>query len=312
MSRRALKICSALLAVLVVALAALYRARDRERAALDDDARRTAPGNFVRLSEGVTHFELSGPDSGRTVVLCSGFSVPYYLWDPTRDALVAARYRVLRYDYYGRGLSDRPDAEYDLRTFDRQLLELLDSLGVHGKVDIAGISMGGVVAANFANNHLDRVRTVTLIDPGFGLRGRPPFPLSLPGIGEYVADVIAVPSMPAGQASDFLHPERFPWWAERYEKQMQYPGFRRAILRTIRGDALRTPASAFTGLAASDTPILLIWGRQDQTVPFSFSTRAMEAFPKAEFQPLDSVGHIPHYERPDLVNPILLRFLGSH
>src|SRR5205823_8089824 len=150
-----------------VLLAILYAVRNLEHAPLDDAARRGAPGSFVRLADGVTHYELTGPNTARTVVLLSGMSVPYYLWDPTHDALAAAGYRVLRYDYYGRGLSDRPDVEYDLNTYDRQLNELLDTLRIRGPIDLAGVSMGGVVAADFATKHPEHVRSLILVDPGF-------------------------------------------------------------------------------------------------------------------------------------------------
>ena len=63
----------------------------------------------MRLSDGFTHYELGGPPTGHLVVLAAGFSVPYYIWDPTFSALTEAGVRVLRYDYYGRGFSDRPD-----------------------------------------------------------------------------------------------------------------------------------------------------------------------------------------------------------
>ena len=114
MSRRA-TIAASVIAALV--LAGAYVARDTERRTLDTAARAAAPGRFVRLRDGVTHYDLSGPDGGRTVVLLSGGSVPYYLWDPTREALAASGFRVLRYDYFGRGFSDRPKLRYDLATY---------------------------------------------------------------------------------------------------------------------------------------------------------------------------------------------------
>jgi pimeloyl-ACP methyl ester carboxylesterase len=48
-------------------------------------------------------------------------------------------FRVVRYDYYGRGRSDRVDAAYDQDLFVRQLAGLLDSLRVAGPVDLAGL-----------------------------------------------------------------------------------------------------------------------------------------------------------------------------
>src|SRR5438874_7469953 len=63
---------------------------DQETAALTDEVRRTAPGGFVRLGDGYVHYELSGSRNARTVVLVHGFSVPYYIWDPTAAALAGA------------------------------------------------------------------------------------------------------------------------------------------------------------------------------------------------------------------------------
>ena len=110
-----------------LALACVYFVRNPERATLDDNARRGAPGRFVRLSDGVTHYDVSGPDTGRTILLVHGFSVPYYIWDSTATALAGAGYRVVRYDEYGRGLSDRPDVSYNagaLRPSDRRAARL--------------------------------------------------------------------------------------------------------------------------------------------------------------------------------------------
>ena len=83
------------------------RWKNPERGELDAAARAGVPGRFVTLSRGVTHVDVRGPDSGRTVVLVHGFSVPYYIWDSTATALAAQGYRVIRYDLYGRGWSDR-------------------------------------------------------------------------------------------------------------------------------------------------------------------------------------------------------------
>jgi pimeloyl-ACP methyl ester carboxylesterase len=97
----------------------------------------------------------------------------------------------VRYDYFGRSYSDRPKLAYDLATYDGQLTELLDSLGLRGLVDVAGVSMGGVIATNFADKHADRVRSLTLVDPYFGRAAGTPFPLRLSGVGEFILTLAA-------------------------------------------------------------------------------------------------------------------------
>jgi pimeloyl-ACP methyl ester carboxylesterase len=58
-------------------------------------------------------------------------------------------------------------------------------------------------------------------------------------------------------------------------------------------------------------PVLLFWGRQDHTVPFNHSEILRAAMPNLEIHALEDCGHIPHYEKPEVVNPIMLRFLKS-
>ena len=98
---------------------------DPERRPLDDAARRGAPGRFVRLADGVTHYEAAGSDTGRVVVLAAAFSVPAYISDSLYHRLADSGFRVVRFDYFGRGWSDRPDAAYDQDFFVRQIAGLL-------------------------------------------------------------------------------------------------------------------------------------------------------------------------------------------
>ncbi len=306
--KRFAKIVGWIVVSLVLVGFAVYASRDMEKQTLDATARAAAPGKFVQLRDGITHYDVAGPDSGRTVVLLSGFSVPFYIWDPTRDALAANGYRVLRYDYFGRGYSDRPKLRYDLATYDAQLTELLDSLGVRGLVDVAGLSMGGAIAANFADRHPDRVKTLTLVDPGIGVFAETPFPVSVPVLGEFALTVTAS-KIAKGQLTDFVHPERYPDWVQRYQVQMRYKGFRQSMIRTMRADVFKRPVRSFTALMQSRIPILVIWGKEDHTVPFSMSDSVRAAFPRAEFHAIDGAAHLPHIEQPALVDSVLLRFL---
>jgi pimeloyl-ACP methyl ester carboxylesterase len=308
---KARTIVASSIAALVLAGTAAYVALDRERRTIDAAARAGAPGKFVRLRDGVTHYDLSGPDTGRTIVLLSGATVPFYIWDPTRAALAANGFRVLRYDYFGRGFSDRPRLRYDLATYDRQLTELLDTLGIRGPVDVAGISMGGVTAAYVADRHPDRVRSLTLVAPALGVMPETPLPMRIPGVGEFVM-AMGSPAMANGQLTDFLHPKRHPDWVARYEVQMQYDGFRRSMLATVRGDVFKRPAASFTTLAQSRIPILILWGKADRTVPFSRSATVRAAFPRAELHAIDGAAHLPQIEQATVVDSVLLGFLRRH
>jgi len=56
---------------------------------------------------------------------------------------------------------------------------------------------------------------------------------------------------------------------------------------------------------------LLIWGRNDQTLPLEQSRDILSAVPRAEFHIMENCGHIPHYEKPEEVNSLLANFLNK-
>jgi pimeloyl-ACP methyl ester carboxylesterase len=306
---------AAIIAVLILALGGFYVARNPERETLDDAARKTAPGRFVRLSDGVTHYAVDGPDSGRIIVLVHGFSVPLYIWDSTAIALAGAGYRVVRYDEYGRGWSDRPEVDYTADLYDRQFNELLDSLHITDRVDVGGVSMGGWVTATVTGRHPNRVRSLILVDP-VAPASNPTTPtfsqrvLEWPLIGSYIWQTTAVPTMADGQASDFLVPSRFPDWADRYRSQVRYRGFGHALLSTRQVQSTVKLDSVYRTVANAGFPVLLLWGRSDHTVPFERNTAVLAAIPHAEFHPIDSAGHLQILERASFTDSLILAFLS--
>jgi pimeloyl-ACP methyl ester carboxylesterase len=290
-----------------------YFLLDQETMILTDEVRQKAPGSFLRLPDGIVHYELAGPPPTRTdvrtVVLVHGFSVPYYIWDPTVDALVAAGFRVLRYDLYGRGYSDRPDVTYDADLYDRQLLGLIEGLGIAGPVDLAGLSMGGPIVVTFADRHPERARALVLVDSAYHGARSPDLFTGTPYLGEFFMTVSTAPSLPRSQLADFYNPSRFPDWPDKYRVQMQYKGFRRALLSTLRHFAARDVEGEFARVGKSGRPVLVVWGEADATVPVAVTKEILKAIPHAELHVIEEAAHLPHYERPEVVNPILIEFL---
>ena len=278
---------------------------------LNEQTRKGLPGSFISLPNGVTHYEEGGDPNGQPIVLVHGFSVPYFIYDPTFEFLSRQGFRVLRYDLLGRGFSDRPAVRYDAKLFVRQLKELLDALN-YKNINLVGLSMGGVVTASFIDAHPDYVSKYILIDP----LGAKPVSLSpflkavkMPGFGELAIGLFGTESMIKGAASDLFTPELVQLFQEKYKVQMQYQGFKRAILSTMRNGMLESFLDTYKRIGMMKKPTLLFWGKQDATVPFEHSSDILAAMPHTEFQAFDQCGHIPHYERASEVNGILLEFL---
>jgi pimeloyl-ACP methyl ester carboxylesterase len=278
---------------------------------LDEAARQQADGSFILLADGITHYELGGPEKGQPVVLVHGFSTPYFIFDRTFEFLVNSGFRVLRYDLIGRGYSDRPRVDYDIHLFVRQLKDLLDALGLK-QVNLVGLSMGGPITTSFIGEYPEYVSRHVLIDPAGAKRVALLWmlkALKLPSVGELALGLVGNGKMDI--ASDMFDPKLVEHFQARYKVQMQYKGFKRALLSTLRNGMLDSFYETYACVGKLHKPTLLFWGKDDRTVPFEYSKFILKAIPHAEFHAIENCGHIPHYEKPEVVNPILLEFLSK-
>jgi len=282
---------------------------------ITDTLRQSMDGDFISLSDGYTHYELQGERKAETVVLVNGFSVPNFIWDPTFQALTEAGYRVLRYDLFGRGYSDRPKIRYDIHLFVRQLTELLDSLNIRDPINLFGLSMGGPIIATFTVRHPERVKKLALFDPAGAravqLSQTLKSGLTL-GISGLIFLLFGKQVLLKSIANDFYDPENLKPFLTRYRVQMQYRGFKRAILSTLRNKMLGDFSKTYRQVGTQpERPVLLIWGREDKTVPYEQSQEVVASIPHAAFHTISNSGHIPHYENSEEVNRILLDFLNK-
>lgn len=294
-----------LVALAVITGVALFHAEDIEERSIQG-ARADAPGRFVSLADGMTHYEIGGPDSARTVVLVHGFSVPSWVWDPTVDALTEAGFRTIVYDLYGRGYSDRPDVAYDRELFERQLSGVIDSLAGGGPVDLIGLSMGGAVSVHFTADHPERVRKLVLMAP----LNRPITPTLPRPLGGWLMAVRYVPRLPTGRMDRVVDGDRYPDWPKRYIEQARIEGFRHAIISSMYEFLPADHREAYRRLGASEVPVLVVWGDEDEVIPFDQHTAVVDAL-GARLLTLPGAGHAPHIDQPDIVHPVVIDFLES-
>ncbi|MBR7801006.1 alpha/beta fold hydrolase [Undibacterium fentianense] len=299
------------LTAIVITAVSYYEFRNPEKIDLNSAVRQQIGGTYAQLSDGYTYYEEAGPKDGRVILLVHGFSVPSYIWDTSFAILSKSGYRVIRFDLFGRGYSDRPDAQYDGAMYARQINELLATLNISQKVDVVGLSFGGFIGAYYAAHFPEKIRSLSLVDPS-NSPAQLVWHRSIPLLGAYLFQVNELPQKAESQSVDFLHPEQYPNWAERYRPQMQYKGFGRALRRS----SLRLAAADFNAMYASirvaHTPVLLVWGKQDTTLPISGAVNVRKGIPDLEFVEIDQAGHLPHIEQPEIFHQHLLTFLQKH
>jgi pimeloyl-ACP methyl ester carboxylesterase len=282
------------LPVLVLALALLWVTRDSVGGAgprhhaewlqADDVALRA-----VRAGEGDT-----------TLLLLHGYGESIMGYRAVFDRL-AERYRVVAVDLPGFGLSDKPDAVYDLASYERRMGDFL-TRWTRGPVVVVGHSMGGEIAAALALDHPERVVAAVLIAPaGFGLS---------PLLGDSTGIASPGAAWVATALSYILPVHDSAWLSEPAARAVYEPvgdsAYRRATSRILRDFDFAALRERLAGLRQ---PTLILWGQEDPTIPFPVGEELAAQIPCHQLIALPNTLHRPHQTEPDTVVAEIEAFL---
>ena len=97
---------------------------------------------------------------GDPILLIMGLGYPSYFWHRTRPILTA-RYRTIALDDRGTGQSDAPAGPYSFALMASDAAAALDAAGVE-RAHVFRLSMGGMIAQEFALQYPARVRSLIL------------------------------------------------------------------------------------------------------------------------------------------------------
>ncbi len=252
---------------------------------------------------------------GKPIILVHGFADSTYCWHKNAAALVDAGLRVAAVDLPGLGQSDMPprDFVFSINNLAGEVLEFADKMNFE-KFYIMGSSMGGGIALFLSMHHGDRVKKAVVVDPvsfwqeksallsvlnagGTGrlfARGASPMTIQYALKDVYYNDDLV---------TDVLVAE--------YSRPLAKPGYKVLLARLIQ----EYPSPQAMKMAGRyhdlKVPLLIIWGDRDKWVPPKFGPRLHNMAPNSKLLMVKDAGHLPNQEKPEIVNPAVVGFLGE-
>lgn len=251
---------------------------------------------FCRAADGV-HLAIATSGSGRPVLKCANWlnHIEYDWQSPVFAPLMHAlsgRFKLIRYDERGNGLSDWDADDISFEAFVRDLEAVADHLGLE-RFPLFGMSQGAAVAIDYATRHPERVSRLVLCGgyaQGFRKQGNPVHAgqrealesLVLHGWGQdnpafrQVFTSLFIPGGTAGQMQWFNDLQRISTSPENAVR----------LLGSF-GDI-----DVVDLLPKVSVPTLVLHARNDARVPFDQGLMLARGIPGARFVALDSANHI--------------------
>jgi pimeloyl-ACP methyl ester carboxylesterase len=256
----------------------------------------TPPSQFLTLADGArVHYRDQGPKTGMVLVLIHGSNASLFTWEPWVSRL-GDTYRIVTMDMPSHGLTGAvPSHDYSQKGMAAFVNNVADKLGLR-KFVIGGNSMGGGVAARFAEDYPARVIALILVDAG-GMPGQMgdhvPIGFRLartPVINKLMLHITPRHIFKEGLDDSFAHQNLVtPQMVTEYWELNRMDGTRQATM-----ERFQIPFDTYVKDHAGDikAPTLILWGAKDHLVPVAAATEYQKAIPGSKLIGYPDAGHI--------------------
>lgn len=261
---------------------------------------------FVEVNGTKIHYETRG--EGPAVVLIHAGIVNLHMWDEQMAAF-AEKYRLIRYDMRGWGLTEQPSGEFSDVA---DLYGLLQHLGVT-QAALVGCSFGGKTAIDFALTQPEMVSALVLV--GAAVAG---FDWRAADYGEKDAAMEAAYDRGERELSAELEtqiwfdgPKRSPEEVDQAARAKVYE----MVLdlhqkpEPVASKRIELEPPAIERLAEIEAPTLVIVGQEDVADIRAIGELLAASLPLAEMTIMRDTAHLPNVERPSPFNKLVLDFL---
>ena len=260
-----------------------------------------------------THFLESGGarEDSPVLLMVHGWAGSAVDWERLMP-LLPPGVRAIAVDLPGCGLSDKPDAAYDMPFFIDAILSFCESLGVSRMV-LAGHSMGGQIAVHFTSRYPERVEKLILIDPA-GLKGEEGGLAALARLGPVVDLALQLNTrffIEWAMRANILHdapPDLVASAVEGTATSILGQKSARAISRITQRVIGREHVDELLPGVSQET--LLIWGDADRLLSPRWADEYVSRLRRASVHPVAGAGHMPMFEKPEAVAALIADFIA--
>jgi len=244
--------------------------------------------------------------TGEPVLLIMGLGYASCMWYRTRP-LLASSYRTVVFDNRGVGQSDVPPGSYAISQMAEDVAAVLDAAGIR-RAHVFGVSMGGMIAQEFALQYPDRVASLIL---GCTAAGGPNAVRAEPAV---LAQLVALANLPAEQAAEtavsFIYDSRTPRRLIDEDIATRRPWFptRDGYLAQLQAII---PWESYRRLHQISAPTLVIHGKTDRLIPASNAELIVGRIPGAQLVLLEQAGHLFVTDQAEAAHQAILKFLAS-
>ena len=248
----------------------------------------------------------TGPEDGPAVVLIHGFPLNRHMWEAQEASLAEAGYRVILPDLRGHGKTPPVPGVATMDLMAKDVLRLLDTLGVTSFVAV-GHSMGGYVALALHRVAPDRIRGLVLAntradaDDAKGRDTRDALARRLESEGIDVLVATMVPKMLADRSLQG-RPDVRPT-VEAMVRQTPVDGAVNALM------GMKERPDATPQLETIHVPTLLVAGSEDPITPPGGMEAMAASIADSTLHVIEATAHLSSLEDPDAFNGALLNWL---
>jgi 3-oxoadipate enol-lactonase len=243
---------------------------------------------------------------GVPVLLIMGLGYPSQMWYRTRPML-AERFRTIVLDNRGVGRSDIPPGPYPIPVMASDAAAVLDAAGAD-RAHVYGISMGGMIAQEFALQYPDRVRSLILGCTAAGspnaVRASADATKMLMGRGQMD------PAEAAEAAIPFIYDAGTPRARIDEDLAVRRDWFPRPDAYTNQLMGILA-WEAYSRLEQIGAPTLVIHGETDLLVPPANGKLIAARIPNAKLVLIPNAGHIYATDQGDAAHRVIMEFLGG-